>query len=111
MLAQRPLASPQSNQRKMKPKYVILQWIINTTLFLALVALQSPALWGAEKSKEMKAPPVPESSEADALQLIKGCVIEICSYNPQLSGSQKARRDGRITLFSVMKKEVIEKLI
>ena len=111
MLAQRPLASPQSNQRKMKPKYVILQPIITTTLFLALVALQSPALWGAEKSKEMKVPPISESSEADALQLIKGCVIEICSYPPQLSGTQKARSDGKITLAFLGEKEVIEKLI
>ena len=94
MLAQRPLASPQSNQRKMKPKYDIFQRIIATTLFLALVALQSPALWGAEKSKEMKVPPISESSETDALQLIEGCVIESCSYSPQLGGTQKARRDG-----------------
>lgn len=95
----------------MKPKYVIFQRIITTALFLALVASQSSTLWGAEKSKEMKVPPISESSGADALQLIKGYVIEICSYSPQLSGTQKARRDGRITLFSVGKKEVTEKLI
>ena len=111
MLVQSPLASPQSNQRKMKPKYVIFQRIITTTLFLALAALQSPTLWGAEKSKEMKVSPISESSEADVLQLIKGCMIEICSYPPQLSGTQKARSDGKITLAFVGEKEVIEKLI
>ena len=95
----------------MKPKYVIFQQIITTTLFLAMVALQSPALWGAEKSTEIKAPPISESSEADVLQLIKGCMIEICSYPPQLSGTQKARRDGKITLAFVGEKEVTEKLI
>ncbi|QXD32481.1 hypothetical protein [Candidatus Pelagisphaera phototrophica] len=73
----------------MKPKYVIFQLIITTTLFLALVALQSPTLWGAEKSKEMKVSPISESSEADALQLIKGCVIEICSYHRSLAVLKK----------------------
>jgi len=104
LLAQSPLASPQSNQRKMKPKYVIFQRIITTTLILALVALQSPTLWGAEKSKEMKVSPISESGEADALQLIKGYVIEISSYLPQLSRTQKARRDGKTTLAFVGEK-------
>ena len=111
MLAQRPLASPDSNQRKMKPKYVIFQRIITTTLFLALFALQFPTLWGAEKYKEMKVLPISESSEANALQPIKGCVIEICSYPPQLSGTQKAGIDGKINLAFVAEKEVTKKLI
>ncbi len=88
----------------MKPKYGIFQRIITTTLFLALVALQSPTLWGAEKSKEMKVSPISESGEADALQLIKGYVIEISSYLPQLSCTQKARRDGKTTLAFVGEK-------
>ena len=78
----------------MKPKYVIFQRIITTTLFLALVALQSPTLWGAEKSKEMKVSPISESSEADALQLIKGCVIEICSYPRSLAVLKKQEEMG-----------------
>ena len=80
----------------MKPKYVIFQRIITTALFLALVASQSSTLWGAEKSKEMKVPPISESSEADVLQLIKGCVIEICSYPHSLTVLKKQEEMGRL---------------
>ena len=78
----------------MKPKYVIFQQIITTALFLALVASQSSTLWGAEKSKEMKVPPISESSGADALQLIKGCVIEICSYPRSVAVLKKQEEMG-----------------
>ena len=56
-------------------------------------------------------PPISESSETDALQLIEGCVIESCSYSPQLSGTQKAGIDGKINLAFVAEKEVTKKLI
>ena len=94
----------------MKPKYVLFQRIITTTLILALFALQSPTLCGAEISKEMEAPSISESSEADSLQLIEGDAIEISSP-PELSGTQKVRRDGNITLAFVGEKEVTEKFI
>ena len=77
----------------MKPKYVIFQKIITTALFLALVASQSSTSWGAEKSKE-KVPPISESSGADALQLIKGCVIEICSYPRSVAVLKKQEEMG-----------------
>tara|TARA_B100000900_G_scaffold344559_1_gene308688 strand:- start:753 stop:944 length:192 start_codon:yes stop_codon:yes gene_type:complete len=62
----------------MKPQYAILQRIITATISLASFALQDPPLWGAEKDKQMKVPPNSETSEADALQLIKDCLIENC---------------------------------
>jgi protein involved in polysaccharide export with SLBB domain len=64
-------------------------------------------LWGAKKSKELEAVPGSESSEDDSLQLIEGDVIEISFPGaPELSGTQKIRRDGKITLAFVGEKEV-----
>ena len=80
----------------MKPKHVLFQRIITTSLFLVLFALQSPTLWGAKKSKEMEVVLASESSEDDSPQLIERVVIEI-SFRAaaELSGIQKARRDGK----------------
>jgi len=91
----------------MKPKHVLFHRIITTSLFLALFALPSHTSLGAKKSKESEAAPASESSEDDSLQLIEGDVIEIYFPGaPELSGTQKVRRDGKITLAFVGEKEV-----
>ena len=40
----------------------------------------------------MKVSPISELSEADALQLIKGCLIEICSYPRSLAVLKKQEK-------------------
>tara|TARA_B100000212_G_C27384097_1_gene538412 strand:+ start:3263 stop:3508 length:246 start_codon:yes stop_codon:yes gene_type:complete len=80
----------------MKPQYAIFQRIVTATLSLAPVALQDPPLWGAEKEKQMKVPPNSESSEADALQLIKDCLIENCFYSNSVVEPKKQEEMRRL---------------
>jgi len=89
----------------MKLDFTIFSKFARSALSFAFSIILPIATLSAEKTEEHDGNS--ESSEEESLQLIEGDVIEISFPGaPELSGTQKVRRDGKITLAFVGEKEV-----
>ncbi len=89
----------------MNLKHIHTQRIFVEILLLALAVLLIESPLFAKKPNRAEA--VPETAEEESLLLIDGDVIEISFPGaPELSGTQKIRRDGKITLAFVGEREV-----